>query len=387
MSEPKAPNATGSGGTDASGRQRRHRSVARTAGGLALFLVITATVFLVLEGAASSALFVRNLIQRQDGVVLSEERHTRYDPELGWVSVPNLAISDMYGSGKSLTTNSHGFRGPEVQPQVPSGKRRVLCSGDSFTLGHGVADDDTWCARLSSLDPTLETVNMGQGGYGIDQAFLWYARDGAGLERSVHVLAFIGDDFLRVQSDHFLGYGKPVLELESGHLVTRNTPAPRRSRPTRWLIQNGALFRELASVRLLSGIVSRLGDPATAAVSRTDQTWNVAAAIFDSLAAENAAREAQLVLLFLPTPWDYDTELYDGWRDRVHAYADDTDTPFVDLVDELRRMTSEEARALFIPAGQIGAPHLNESGNDWVARRLIAAGVLQGSWTAAADRP
>ena len=62
-----------------------------------------------------------------------------------------------------------------------------------------------------SLDPRLETLNMGQGGYGVDQAYLWYKRDAAKFEHQVHLLAFITDDFVRMQSDRFRGYGKPVI--------------------------------------------------------------------------------------------------------------------------------------------------------------------------------
>ncbi|MEQ1857434.1 MAG: hypothetical protein ABL963_13330, partial [Longimicrobiales bacterium] len=324
--------------TTAGPARSRLRSFARGCAAALLFIGITFAFFFLVEGAASSALFVRTLVQEQEGVVITEEQHTQYDEELGWVSAPGISIPDMYGPGKGLTTNQRGFRGAgEVQPTVPPGKRRVICSGDSFTLGHGVGDPDTWCARLAALDPSLETVNMGQGGYGIDQAFLWYERDGADLERSVQILAFIGDDFFRVQNDHFLGYGKPFLRMSDGKLEVTNVPAPRRSRVTRWLIQNGRFFRELATVRLLSGAVSRLGSgQGEGDVSPEDRTWAVTAAIFDSLAVENARQGSSLLLVFLPTPWDYDTELYAGWRSRVRAYADSTRAPYADLVETLR---------------------------------------------------
>lgn len=341
-------------------------------GGAALVGAITLLLFLLMEGAASALLFTRHLWLEQEGVEITEEVHTRYDAELGWVSIPNVSIPDMYGAGKSLTTNERGFRGGEpVAVQAPPGRDRVICSGDSFTLGHGVDDADTWCARLEDFDPGLHTVNVGQGGYGIDQAYLWYRRDAADLERSAHVLAFIGDDFLRMQRDHFLGYPKPVLEMADGRLTVRNVPVPRRGRVARWLAQNGGLFNELRSVRLLGSLVARLSeDPLGEGEGPVERTWQVAEAVFDTLVAENAAQGSRLVLVFLPAPWDYDTELYQPWRERVRAYADRTGTPLLDLVEELRALPAGEASALFIPEGQIGAPHLDEEGNVWVARRL-----------------
>jgi len=81
---------------------------------------------------------------------------------------------------------------------VPPGYLRVIGSGDSFTLGHGVANGQTWCARLEEIDPRFENVNMGQGGYGADQAYLSYRRDRRRLDRDTHIFAFISDDLHRL---------------------------------------------------------------------------------------------------------------------------------------------------------------------------------------------
>jgi hypothetical protein len=111
----------------------------------------------------------------------------------------DLFIPDMYRPGVSLRTNSRSFRGGrEFTEAVPSGKFRVICSGDSVTLGFGVGDDHPWCKLLESLDQRLETVNMRQAGYGVDQAYLWYKRDGGAFRHHVHLFAPIVDDFRRM---------------------------------------------------------------------------------------------------------------------------------------------------------------------------------------------
>src|SRR5262245_25280565 len=154
----------------------------------ALRLVLgTAVVFVVLEGLANTALFWYTLLVRPRAP-LAEKGHTRYDPDLGWTNIPNVSLKDYYGPGLDLTTNAQGFRGTRpVDVAVPPGMLRIICSGDSMTLGYGVRDDQTWCQRLASLDPRIEAVNMGQGGYGVDQAYLWYRRDGAALEHQLHI--------------------------------------------------------------------------------------------------------------------------------------------------------------------------------------------------------
>jgi hypothetical protein len=213
-------------------------------------------------------------------------------------------------------------------------------------------------------------VNVGQGGYGIDQAYLWYRRDAADLERSAYVLAFIGDDFLRMQSNQLSGpcEAGPGTGRRAPGGAQRSSSAPRpRGAPA---AQNGRLFNELRSVRLLGSLVARVSGDASRGGGGGERTWQVAEALFDALAAENAAQGSKLVLVFLPTPWDYDTDLYRPWRERVRTYADRTETPFLDLVEELRALPATDARSLFIPDGQIGAPHLDEKGNAWVARQL-----------------
>ena len=122
---------------------------------------------------------------------------------------------------KPLSYQYEGRR--ETEEKVPPGKTRIVCSGDSFTLGYGVADTEAYPQQLESLDARLDVVNMGQGGYGVDQAYLWYERD-ATFEHDIQVFAFITADLRRMRSSQFFGYAKPLLKLEDGVLVPSNTP-------------------------------------------------------------------------------------------------------------------------------------------------------------------
>jgi hypothetical protein len=271
-------------------------------------------------------------------------------------------------------TNRRGFRNvDEIDDRPPDGKLRIICIGDSFTSGYGVANEETWCARLAALDDRYQTVNMGQGGYGIDQAYLWYVRDGTSLESHVRVFAFIGDDFRRMQEDHFLGYGKLLLTLQGGELKVSNTPIPRRGFVVRWLAQNGHLFRNLRMIELTNRVASRLEawSSQTLVGASREETWRVAAAVFDELASQSEADGGMLLLVFLPTPWDYDTDLYDDWRNRVAVYSERKGVPMIDTVEKLRALERDEALGLFIPYGQVGAPHLNETGHEWVASQVL----------------
>ena len=71
-----------------------------------------------------------------------------YDPEIRYVMAPGQQgwIDDGL-----VSVNSLGFRGPEVASPKPPGRFRVVVVGDSLTLGWGVADDETYSARLERL--------------------------------------------------------------------------------------------------------------------------------------------------------------------------------------------------------------------------------------------
>ena len=128
---------------------------------------------------------------------------------------------------------------------------RAVCSGDSFTYGYGVGNDQTWCARLAAINLCLDTVNLGQGGYGVDQAYLRYRRDAGTLDHDLHLFAFISSDFTRMRSDSFRGYGKPVLKLEDGALVVTNVPVPRRP----WLAKPlKAVMEDVQDLRMFQAI-------------------------------------------------------------------------------------------------------------------------------------
>jgi len=339
------------------------------------FLIGGFIVLVLLEGLSSVVYFTGRLYRDR---AIAEERHTRYDRDLGWVSEPNLLISDMYGPGIALHTNSQGFRGERtVTAAVSPGRQRAICSGDSYTLGYGVDDNHTWCHLLASLTPGLETVNMGQGGYGIDQAYLWFRRDGAALEHQIHLFAFVTDDFRRMQSDRFLGYGKPLLVLRGSALTVTNVPVPRPRPFLRWLNAHAGYLQLLSTVRLGRAIAGKLqGPPPTLAPPDERKPQAVAGRLFEELLAFDHTKVSRLLLVYLPTPADYRSCESDEWRLFTAEKAKVLGIPFLDLVAELRRLPAREVDDLFIKSSQAqyfgAAGHYTAKGNAWVAREIHA---------------
>ncbi|UCE86004.1 MAG: hypothetical protein JSU66_17035 [Deltaproteobacteria bacterium] len=339
----------------------------------ALALAAVVVFLALLEGLVSLVRFANRLATEARPEV-AERRHTRYDPELGWVNETSVHLEDFYGPGRDLTTNAQGFRGTrDVAPQVPEGRFRIVCSGDSFVLGYGVGDEDTWCAQLEAIDPRFEPVNMGQGGYGIDQAFLWYAREAPTLEHDLHVFAFIHEDFIRMKANRFLGYGKPTLALVGGELRVENVPVSRTPYLLPWLTRNAALLNELRLVGALRGAFRQ--KPTGQRQLDFEKTGRLALAVFERLAAQNRERGSALLLVYLPMQTDHAWPSGDAWRQQIRAEARRRGLYVVDLVERLRQLPRNEVARLFIPEGSLpfrGAEgHYTRQGNRWVAEQLV----------------
>ena len=342
-------------------RVNRHVRTALGVAGATLLLLV------VLEGTVQWFLFGRMLWSVQEP--LAERVHTEHDELLGWIHLPNVRIADCYGPGRTLTTNSQRFRATtDYGAEPPPGRVRVVCSGDSFTLGYGVGDEQTWCHLLGEVDPRLEPVNMGQGGYGNDQAFLWYRRDGAGLGHRVHVFSFIFAGFDRMKSKRFIGYPKPRLRLSDGELVADNVPVPEGAlaspRATQWAVALEQLGLYRAVRRLATPAADVLSDAEVRALSL---------AMFAELDAQNRAHGSQLLLVWLPTPQDLAPADHDLLRYFVGHECAARGWAFLDLVEPVRALAPAEAAALF-------DGHFTTAGNRWAAERIAAriGGLLDG---------
>ncbi len=338
----------------------------------------------VLEGAASWLLLSYDLARNAE-LVFPERKHTLHDDELGWVNQKHVRAPNLYAEGRHLHTNSMGVRGQaEISALVPVGKRRVLCFGDSFTLGYGVSDEHTFPAQLQRLRPEWEVVNFGQGGYGIDQAYLWYLRDGLPLEHHVHVFAFIADDFERMRLDSFSGYAKPMLALDGepgpdrSGLALRGVPVPKGTLRAPWWTQNAKLFERLRSLQLLRMAGRRLGwTPASGRRLDHDQAREIATRVFADLARLHAARGSRLVLVLLPNldPSD-DLRLVRlaPWMQSSIEAARARGIEVLDLTPDFEALEPLQRAALFLARGVVPFPgargHYSEAGNEFVARIL-----------------
>ena len=337
--------------------------------GLIAVVGIPAAALLIIEGASSFVLVADEFAAPKPAT--SERGYTDYDTLLGWIARRGFTDQNLYGTGISLRTNKQGFRSDhEIARRVPAGRIRVICSGDSFTLGWGVDDEHPWCTQLERMHPIIEAVNMGQAGYGVDQAYLWYKRDGRPLDHDAHVFAVIDQDFYRMMDGAYLGYGKPALSVEADTIRVDNVPVPRWSYRVPGLASSlfhqRASMGRLATARLVERVRVRLAP--SGYIARDSVIWSVADHVLADLARINRAKNSRLVVVYLPTLKDRVGSGTARWRQRLGSAAARHDFLFVDLFEDFRRERASFLDSLFLSWDRYG--HYSNEGHAWVAKRV-----------------
>lgn len=122
-----------------------------------------------LLGEAAVTFFGQETLARWEAPVprsLSGAPYLPGNPYLLWEMVPGERVE----LGVTVTVNSSGLRGPEIDPVKPEGTRRVVVVGDSTVYGHGVSGAGTFAQKLQgSLGSGFEVINAGVPGYSTEQ--------------------------------------------------------------------------------------------------------------------------------------------------------------------------------------------------------------------------
>jgi lysophospholipase L1-like esterase len=158
------------------------------------------------------------------------------EPNLGYLLEPNRCDDLDYGQHDpgsyaagtpkwELCANSLGFRGPEFSVAREPRTYRVVCMGDSSTMGQGVDVESTYChlfgrwleRRLAAKGLRVETINAGIWGYSSYQGLILYEKYVRQWHGDLHIVAYGTNDRMPLQAsgrtlrDRFL-YRRPDLE-------------------------------------------------------------------------------------------------------------------------------------------------------------------------------
>lgn len=166
-------------------------------------------------------------------LLTDQTRYIIHHPVLGWAIKPNGHI--VLPDGNEYRANSQGIRADIDYTVEPlRNKIRVAALGDSFTHGDQVSNEETWEAYLGEMNPGLEVLNLGVGGYGVDQAYLRYRELGARFSPQIVLIGFMSADISRhVNTFRPFFYqatgiplSKPRFALEGGSLAVIDNPMP-----------------------------------------------------------------------------------------------------------------------------------------------------------------
>ena len=120
-------------------------------------------------------------------------------------------------------SSSEGIRSvaPDVRYADRQPQRRIAAVGDSFTFALDVPFEASWPNRLEQqLGSTVQVLNFGVAGYGVDQAYLRYLRDVRPWHPKVVVLGFINTDLFRgVEVYRFVSHPHPAFPWAKPRLI------------------------------------------------------------------------------------------------------------------------------------------------------------------------
>lgn len=121
-------------------------------------------------------------------------------------------LRDVDFKGAPLSTNSRGFRSPEMPEQEPPGAVTIVGLGDSIMFGHGVGDGETYMDRLGGLlaerhpGHAWRVLNTGVPGYNTVMEVATLEAKGLAYDPDLVILGLCSNDFappnyVRVEED------------------------------------------------------------------------------------------------------------------------------------------------------------------------------------------
>ena len=307
--------------------------------------------------------------------VFRANRWEVYDPLLGW-RLPDYQAGTYFGG--TLTTGELGVRmnSDRVEP-VPRGA--ILAVGDSFTVGFGVSDADSWPARLEKL-LGIPVVNAAAAGWGVDQTVLRAESLTPVLQPRALIVGIYDADVSRNTYEAFgTGY-KPFFHVENGQGELRGTPVPLaqpeyvddafrrlfgrsfvahrlmlRWRREEWLKERQPLYRRLYD---------------------DEKGLEISCYLMDRLVRLRDQYEVEILVLMLYAAGAYSLDSPPWPGPQLLACADGRDLPTADSWPLIKRFADSDPRRFKelwrVEGGTLG--HLSSQGNQLVAILLRDTG-------------
>ena len=257
----------------------------------------------------------------------------------GWALVPGVTDEWM---GVPVTINEQGMRGPLRKIPKPTGVQRVLFLGDSVTFGFQLEDDDDTIPaqaeqRLNQLvEPTIEVLNGGVGGYSPWQEVRWLADEGLRFEPDVVVVNFVLNDVSEKLGLERFGGSGAGFQLEHSRAARG---LAWRSSTLRYMLRERAAARgaDDAFERGSGSAELSVGDLLTRPnASEVRDAWNRTLPELARLVALCRGRKIPVLLVAYPYTIQLERAGLDAPQRRLEAFAAEQGIEFLDLTPYFR---------------------------------------------------
>lgn len=316
----------------------------------------------------------------------SINKYNIYDPKLGWSIGKTGSIEPLYYSDK------YGIRciknDQKVNKMRPN-EYDMIFLGDSFTHGDAVLYEETWTALIEEKT-NKSVLNLGVGGYGIDQAALRYIN--SEWKGDTVVLGLIAGDMERSLSSVYNFYNgglktKPKFKFVPTSISIINQPAVVNELLKKEIVnyRNSVVFSEVPGFKTLifdknlftnsyiyRSIISTIHqfknrhEP----VYRTlDERFNYCIQIIQNLENKCRERGAVLVVLFLENNNTFGDrpQIDDPWK-QIRNELNHKNIIVWDITGEMFKAYKEDPHNIIHP---IEGVHYSVVGNSYIAGLII----------------
>ncbi len=336
-----------------------------------------------------------------DQIIEKKTTYFKFDPDVGW----SIKRNSFEGS-RFVRSNSQGLRSNvEYSFKKPSGKLRILSFGDSFVHGDGVRNDSTWQSFLENYS-NIEALNFGVSGWGLDQAYLRYLRDGVKYESDIVLICFMSENINRHEMVywpyyvHYLNRAevkqilpKPRFRIKDGDLVLVNPVLKNlddvrnfRNNPREYLVQMGKndhyyqmsytkqFFDFLPSVRLrkiLFSDILKIGDDIIKKdgfYNENSESYKITTKVIDSFVAEVRSNGSLPIVIVFPEAKDIEAMRVGKPKkyEPLLSFLEDRKYPYIDVMESITTNMSN------FSLNQIIRGHYSP-----ITNKLVADEVLQ----------
>lgn len=296
--------------------------------------------------------------QNQTAIKLDQEICDKWDSELGWVPNPNCRSTR---NSVKYSTNSKGFRN-FGEFAIAKSRKRIIIVGDSFTWGENNNDNETYPFYLYGLyNESADVINMGVHGYGPDQFYIYFMRDGLKYKPDVVVFGLFLPDIHRTAFS-VRSFFKPKFIVDNGELkideASTHIPNLRAS-----LIMSSDIKKKarIYSVSYILGSLNKLMRLATAYRQETETTLKIIEKMNSELKKENI----RLVVLLIPEQEmvEKGNTNYYGVVPKITKNLQEVGIDYINLQPIFKKEFTETGQSLY-------QGHLKKEGNMVVAREL-----------------